>query len=136
MSRSERVVFGEVTYYRYPDSDRPSLRAYFQRPGGSLHRAVWESVHGSVSAGYEIHHIDHDTLNNDISNLACVPTSEHRKESQAARRLHDYTCAQCGVEFRAFRASLSERRFCCIRHKQKFHNDKRGAEVQRLRPQR
>src|SRR5512135_3712346 len=49
------------------------------RKGGPkfLHRAIWESERGPVPEGCSIHHIDHDTRNNDISNLACVPSTEH-----------------------------------------------------------
>lgn len=132
-SKAERIFFNGVAYYRYPESPKPSHRAYFQRPGKSLHVAIWEHHNGSVPEGHEIHHIDHDTLNNEPSNLAAIPISEHRKESQANRKLYDYTCALCGVEFRAYRASLSERRFCSRQHGQKYHNDARQAEKVRLR---
>lgn len=54
-------------------------RGYYRRRSTStfLHRDVWESVNGPVPMGYEIHHIDGDTTNNDIDNLECLTRSEH-----------------------------------------------------------
>lgn len=126
MPNREDIVFDGVRYYRYPDSPRPSARTYFQRGGKMLHRAIWEHAHGPIPPGHEIHHVDHDPLNNDLANLECAGRSEHRRESQAHRRLHDYVCALCGAPFRAYQASLSPQRFCCKQHKQKFHNDLRA----------
>jgi hypothetical protein len=49
-----------------------------KRPKG-LHVAIWEFNSGKeVPPGYEINHIDHDTFNNDFSNLECLPMREHR----------------------------------------------------------
>lgn len=44
-----------------------------------MHRYVWEFYNGKIPKGYEIHHIDFDRSNNDISNLKLVSRSEHRK---------------------------------------------------------
>ncbi len=44
-----------------------------------MHRYVWEYYNGKIPSGYEIHHIDFDRSNNDISNLQLVSRSEHRK---------------------------------------------------------
>lgn len=44
-----------------------------------MHRYVWEFYNGKIPKGYEIHHIDFDRGNNDISNLQLVSRSEHRK---------------------------------------------------------
>lgn len=44
-----------------------------------LHRAVWEYYNGAIPVGYEIHHIDHDKGNNDISNLCMMTAEAHRK---------------------------------------------------------
>lgn len=124
-STAERTYFLGIAYYRYPNSSRPSHRAYFQRPGKTLHRAVYEHHHGPVPDGHEVHHIDHDTLNNDSSNLACIPQSDHRRESQAARRLQDYSCAWCGKDFQAIRQSNRTRRYCSRNHAQKHRYHQR-----------
>jgi HNH endonuclease len=120
--RVETVVFEGRTFYRYPDSDRPTHRRYFQRPGISLHRAVWEHHHGVVPEGHEIHHRDEDTLNNDISNLEAVPLSVHRRQAQARRVLHDLLCCVCGASFRAYGNQAAVRRFCSRTCKARFHN--------------
>lgn len=44
-----------------------------------MHTYVWEYYNGPVPAGYEVHHIDHDRSNNDISNLQLLSVHEHRK---------------------------------------------------------
>lgn len=41
------------------------------------HRLVWEAVNGPVPEGYDIHHIDGDTYNNDINNLECLTHADH-----------------------------------------------------------
>jgi len=44
-----------------------------------MHRFVWLCEKGEIPEGYDIHHIDHDPGNNDISNLELVTKSQHRK---------------------------------------------------------
>lgn len=50
-----------------------------RRHAKSLHVAIWEYHNGTtVPKGYEIHHKDGDSFNNDISNLECITIKEHR----------------------------------------------------------
>ena len=44
-----------------------------------LHRYIWEKHNGKIPKGYDIHHIDGNRLNNDISNLIMLTPSEHHK---------------------------------------------------------
>lgn len=44
-----------------------------------VHQYLWEKEHGEIPAGYEVHHIDHNTENNALSNLIAMPAEEHRK---------------------------------------------------------
>lgn len=44
-----------------------------------LHRYIWEFYNGEIKRGYEIHHINGDKSNNDISNLVMLPKKEHAK---------------------------------------------------------
>lgn len=54
-------------------------RYYRNTKYGYLHRYVWEKHYGDIPEGYEIHHIDRNTDNNDISNLECLSSLEHHK---------------------------------------------------------
>jgi transcriptional regulator with XRE-family HTH domain len=42
-----------------------------------LHRDVWEFSFGPIPEGFDVHHIDEDKTNNDISNLALHDRAEH-----------------------------------------------------------
>lgn len=44
-----------------------------------MHVYVWEYYNGTIPDGYEVHHMDFDKSNNDISNLQLLTQSEHRK---------------------------------------------------------
>lgn len=43
------------------------------------HRVEWERYYGPVPPGYDIHHLDHDKFNNDISNLQIVDKTTHKR---------------------------------------------------------
>jgi len=45
-----------------------------------LHRDVWEVANGKIADGFDIHHIDGDKTNNDLSNLELLLKSEHTKK--------------------------------------------------------
>lgn len=44
-----------------------------------LHRYIWEQYNGEIPKDYDIHHIDHNKDNNDISNLEMLTKEEHKK---------------------------------------------------------
>lgn len=46
-------------------------------------RYVWEQSNGPIPAGYAIHHIDHNPLNDDITNLELVRTADHLERHRA-----------------------------------------------------
>lgn len=57
----------------------------FRKHDGRLqmeHRIVWEEHYGKIPEGMQIHHIDGDKTNNDISNLQLLTPLEHS-------RIHD-----------------------------------------------
>ena len=63
-----------------------------------LHRAVWSYYHGYIPAGnYEIHHIDINKANNDISNLQLLTKSQHHYLHKAERIKK--ACPICGKIF-------------------------------------
>lgn len=43
------------------------------------HHIIWETVHGQILEGYQVHHIDHNKQNNDIENLIILTVSDHQK---------------------------------------------------------
>lgn len=79
----ESIVFNGRKYNRYPESNNPAHRKYFARAGHRLHRDVWIFHNGPIPEGMHVHHIDGNTANNDISNLACVTRAEHWNEHRA-----------------------------------------------------
>ena len=44
-----------------------------------MHRFVWEYYNGEIPKGYDVHHVDGDKSNNDISNLQLLKSSDHKK---------------------------------------------------------
>lgn len=68
-------IFNNIEFTRGP-------KGYYREVGNFknlMHRYVWEYYNDKIPKGYEIHHIDFDRSNNDISNLQLVSRSEHRK---------------------------------------------------------
>lgn len=45
-----------------------------------LHRAVWEHFHGKIPPKMQVHHIDGDKRNNDISNFELLAVVVHQKQ--------------------------------------------------------
>lgn len=68
--------FDGVSYYR--------CGPYFQRKGKRLHRAVWEFHNGKIPDGCDIHHMDGNRANNDISNLQMLQGEEHGRLHMSA----------------------------------------------------
>lgn len=44
-----------------------------------LHRKVWEDTYGPIPPGYDVHHLDHNKLNNDIENLRLLTKADHAR---------------------------------------------------------
>ena len=74
---SEKVELDGKFYRRYPQSGRMHLRNYFSRSGSFYHKDLWVKHNGTVPPGHDIHHKDHNPLNNDLSNLECLPRRDH-----------------------------------------------------------
>jgi hypothetical protein len=94
------VEYKGIKFRRYPKSIHGTCRNYYtpnsayRRQGvGALHREIWKDAHGPIPEGCEIHHKDGNPLNNDISNLECVTSEEHKaihriwEESPARRNM-------------------------------------------------
>lgn len=53
---------------------------YYGRTTGNrryLHQDVWEFYSGPIPEGFEVHHLDEDKSNNDISNFELMASAEH-----------------------------------------------------------
>ena len=97
-SYSDPVVLDPLTQYfdgrlyRFRLTDK-----YFSGTGGLLHRMVWKSAFGPIPKGCHIHHKDGSPTNNLLSNLECLPASEHL--SHASRKHNDAVSASGGEHF-------------------------------------
>lgn len=68
-----------------------------------LHNYNWEKVNGKIPKGYELHHIDLNKLNNDVSNLQLVTPKEHTEIHAKLRNGSGMNkkvkCIETGEEF-------------------------------------
>ena len=71
----KRIVFDGLVFIR-DDKTGYYLNSKTHK---RLHRYVWEKHNGKIPEGYDIHHIDGNKSNNDISNLQIMTKSEHIK---------------------------------------------------------
>lgn len=63
--------------YFYRKGVRKYQRCIFKGKLTTMHRAIWEMANGPIPEGCEIHHKDHNGLNNDINNLQMLTRKEH-----------------------------------------------------------
>lgn len=82
MEQDRKIIIDGLSFVR---SGR--LYYYNSHTRRYLHRYIWEKAYGEIPEGYEIHHKDHNPLNNDLENLEMVETMEHR--NYHARNLTD-----------------------------------------------
>jgi hypothetical protein len=62
------------------------------------HVYVWEQHHGRpVPPGHDVHHKDHDKLNNDIDNLQLVTKVEHKRIHGGCELRDDQWWKPCGI---------------------------------------
>ena len=80
----EIIIFKGIKFRRYPDSKNMSNRKYFycgsqyySKGIRTLHREIWKDKNGKIPEGFQVHHKDDNTLNNDISNLILVYEKDH-----------------------------------------------------------
>ncbi len=52
---------------------------YHNKAGRALSRDIWRDSYGPIPEGYQIHHIDRNPTNNDLSNLMCLSAKEHNE---------------------------------------------------------
>lgn len=79
------IVYNGVKYFRYPEYKNRTQRVYYRSNGTGasgkvyLHRKIWVDNNGEVPAGYVVHHINGNPLDNRLENLDCIPETEHMK---------------------------------------------------------
>lgn len=73
------IMNTKVIYYRGIKFTKSENADYFSNGRfGYLHRFVWLCERGEIPKGFQIHHIDNNKENNDISNLMLVSVKRHR----------------------------------------------------------
>jgi len=83
----EEVTYKGKVFRRYPASEHASCRNYFRSTDGTwLHRMIWEESNGPMPDGHEIHHKDHNPLNNSLDNLECLEKSAHKSYHAKMRK--------------------------------------------------
>lgn len=82
--------YGGVTFYRYPESNQHTNRAYYAPEESArkegiehLHREIYKDNFGPIPEGCHVHHKDGNSLNNAPSNLELLTASAHAKEHVA-----------------------------------------------------
>jgi hypothetical protein len=66
--QGRNYTLGDLGYLRCTTGDRHYL-----------HRRVWEDHRGPIPPDYDIHHKDHNKLNNDITNLVMLTKADHTR---------------------------------------------------------
>lgn len=80
----------------------------------SIHQKIYTYYYGTPPDGYEIHHVDEDKTNNDITNLTLLTRSAHQKihmPKGTTRKVKKvFVCEVCGQEYQAYKCGSN--RFC------------------------
>src|SRR3990167_6666977 len=74
----------------------------------ALHREVWKSAHGPIPIGYDIHHKDENSDNNETDNLECSAKGDHRKLHCRSPEVREAMRIAFWRNFEAFRAAALE----------------------------
>lgn len=109
------IIFDNIKYYK-------NRKGYFVATL-YLHVAQWIHHNGAVPEGYEIHHIDENPSNNDISNLQLLTHSEHQQLHLKTKKENlERVCIQCGKTF--VTTKYGARKYCSDKCRAK-HNRKK-----------
>ena len=64
------------------------------------HDLIWERAHGPIPAGLDLHHINHDKLDNRIENLELLDPLTHKRHHSGCERRDGMwwkPCRKCGT---------------------------------------
>ena len=59
-----------------------NCKGYYRKTSGDrelLHRQKWKDEHGEIESSHDIHHLDGNKLNNEMTNFEKISKSEHTK---------------------------------------------------------
>lgn len=82
---------------------KPTAKGYIRlrrdKKAKMEHVLIWEQQHGPIPEGMQIHHIDGNKKNNNISNLQLVSVIEHKRIHEGCKYIDGEwykPCAKCG----------------------------------------
>lgn len=78
------MLYGGYSYYK---SDNGYFKRISKGTSRYLHRVIYEDEYGEIPEGCQVHHKDHDRLNNDLSNLVALKSKDHQLHHQNAMTL-------------------------------------------------
>jgi hypothetical protein len=126
----EELWLDGLPYYRYPDapdtkSGRPR-RNYFVNTSTKkrYHIELWKKYNREIPKGFEIHHVDGDSLNNELENLVCLSKGDHARITKFEQIGIQIECIVCNKKFRSKNTRKEWRpvRFCSGKCRQKKYN--------------
>jgi HNH endonuclease len=123
------MVWNGRRYRRHPNSPHRQHRLYWMAataPRAYLHRDIYESVHGPVPSGWHVHHINGQTLDNRVENLAAIEGRLHSSLHYQEREWRIHYCHECGEEFQS-RKPTRNIRWCSAVCKMRHRRRKRAA---------
>src|SRR3990167_709873 len=141
----EFQVYRGITYYLDGQGYYRSSRKHGSL---ALHRQIWTDAYGPIPDGHHIHHLEHDSTNNKLSNLDCMSAGEHaghhysskaavlhgqqarqklsetKKQQWAERPAVEYTCEECGKHY-LLKHFRKRNRFCSPQCNSRWWNKER-----------
>ena len=80
------IIYNGQRYVRNPNTTRRQHRVYYWKHDKwktipvALHRQIYKDEVGEIPEGFCIHHKDHNTFNNDVSNLECMSAADRARK--------------------------------------------------------
>lgn len=128
------IIYRGSRFIRYPNAKGRSERVYYSgwavvdglKKKIRYHVYKYLSEVGEIPKGFHVHHIDENTLNNEISNYECKPAAKHAYE-----HMNDERRSTSKITIEIARLSASEwhgSEAGRLWHKEHFNNSLLGEE--------